>query len=286
MAISRRAFLTTAGVGGVVAGGYYMTGGRLLGPWTRNAPETLAAVANGARLLLHNNENPLGPGARAIEAMQAALTDTTWPAARYGLPTGEVIEAPGRLEPARVQPDEPRVALVLECADRAIPQEEAEDGDDAQPESGKRGMDRERGRIGPDGRLQQDVEKRLVPDELCVRRQRPSGHVPARIGPRGERTIRGQREPRRDNPRRREQIVVFVDGQAVDDPQRRRVSEQRVEAVELEEPGTGRGEIHVPHRRKRHADDDLEPAAFGPHEHVGGDVGRDLVGPGRARHDG
>jgi histidinol-phosphate aminotransferase len=93
MAISRRAFLTTAGVGGVLAGGYYMTGGRLLGPWTRDASETMAAVANGARLLLHNNENPLGPGVKAIEAMQQVLTDTTWPAARYGLPTGEVAEA-------------------------------------------------------------------------------------------------------------------------------------------------------------------------------------------------
>ena len=92
MAISRRAFLTTAGIGGALAGGYYMTGGRLLGPWTRNAPETMTAVANGARLLLHNNENPLGPGTKAIEAMQQVLADTTWPAARYGLPTGEVAE--------------------------------------------------------------------------------------------------------------------------------------------------------------------------------------------------
>ncbi|HUF47592.1 MAG TPA: aminotransferase class I/II-fold pyridoxal phosphate-dependent enzyme [Vicinamibacterales bacterium] len=93
MAISRRAFLTTAGIGGAVAGGYYLSGGRLLGPWTRDPSQTMAAVANGARLLLHNNENPLGPGARAIEAMQAVLTDTTWPAARYGLPTGELTEA-------------------------------------------------------------------------------------------------------------------------------------------------------------------------------------------------
>ena len=93
MAISRRAFLTTAGIGGAVAGGYYLSGGRLLGPWTRNAPETMAAVANGARLLLHNNENPLGPGTKAIEVMQAVLADTSWPAARYGLPSGEVIEA-------------------------------------------------------------------------------------------------------------------------------------------------------------------------------------------------
>jgi len=91
MAISRRAFLTTAGVGGALAGGYYITGGRLLGPWTR--PDTMTAAANGARLLLHNNENPLGPGAKAIEAMRATLADTTWPAARYGLPTGEVTAA-------------------------------------------------------------------------------------------------------------------------------------------------------------------------------------------------
>lgn len=84
MAISRRAFMTIGGVAAVGAGGYYMSGGRLLGPWTRDADAAGNAVANGARLLLHNNENPLGPGDKALAAMRAAMSDEGLPLARYG----------------------------------------------------------------------------------------------------------------------------------------------------------------------------------------------------------
>jgi histidinol-phosphate aminotransferase len=93
MAISRRAFMTTAGVGGVLAGGYYLTGGRLLGPWTRDPEATMAAVANGQRLLLHNNENPLGPGDKALSAMRSALTEEGIPLARYGISSRDVTDA-------------------------------------------------------------------------------------------------------------------------------------------------------------------------------------------------
>jgi len=93
MAISRRAFITTAGVGGALAGGYYLTGGRLLGPWTRDADATMNAVANGARLLLHNNENPLGPGDKAIAAMRAAMSDPGLPLARYGISSRNLVDS-------------------------------------------------------------------------------------------------------------------------------------------------------------------------------------------------
>jgi histidinol-phosphate aminotransferase len=93
MAISRRGFITVGAGAGVVAGGYYLTGGRLLGPWTRDPDATAAAVANGARLLLHNNENPLGPGSKALDAMRATMADTSYPLARYSFPSGPVREA-------------------------------------------------------------------------------------------------------------------------------------------------------------------------------------------------
>jgi histidinol-phosphate aminotransferase len=94
MALSRRAFVSTIGIGGAAVGaGYYLTGGRLLGPWTRDADTAAAAVANGQRLLLHNNENPLGPGDRAIAAMRAKLTEPGIPLARYRFPEAEVEEA-------------------------------------------------------------------------------------------------------------------------------------------------------------------------------------------------
>jgi len=88
MALTRRAFVTTLGLGGAVAGGYYLSGGRLIGPWSR--PDADAAVTSGARLLLHNNENPLGPGDRAMEAIHAAMSDPDLPLARYSFATGAV----------------------------------------------------------------------------------------------------------------------------------------------------------------------------------------------------
>jgi histidinol-phosphate aminotransferase len=42
---------------------------------------------------LHNNENPLGPGEKAIEAMRATLTDPGIPAARYNLPVNDLADA-------------------------------------------------------------------------------------------------------------------------------------------------------------------------------------------------
>ncbi|MEZ5316189.1 MAG: aminotransferase class I/II-fold pyridoxal phosphate-dependent enzyme [Vicinamibacterales bacterium] len=92
MALSRRAFVSTVGVGAAVAGGYYFAGGRLVGPWTRDAGEGVAA-ANGRRMLLHNNENPLGPGDKALAAMRAKLSEPGIPLARYRFPTGDVADA-------------------------------------------------------------------------------------------------------------------------------------------------------------------------------------------------
>lgn len=97
MALSRRAF-ASVGIGAAAVGaGYYLTGGRLLGPWTRDADKTGAAVANGARLLLHNNENPLGPGDKALAAMRAKLTEQGIPLARYRFPSGPVEESLAKL---------------------------------------------------------------------------------------------------------------------------------------------------------------------------------------------
>jgi histidinol-phosphate aminotransferase len=94
MALSRRAFVSTIGLGAAaVGGGYYLTGGRFLGPWTKDADKAAAAVANGQRLLLHNNENPLGPGDRALAAMRGKLTERGFPLARYRFPEAAVEEA-------------------------------------------------------------------------------------------------------------------------------------------------------------------------------------------------
>ena len=80
----RRSFVRTLGAGAALAaGGHVLRGGRVLGPWTRGFEEALAAAQMGTPILLHNNENPLGPGDKAIAAMRAKLTERGIPAARY-----------------------------------------------------------------------------------------------------------------------------------------------------------------------------------------------------------
>jgi histidinol-phosphate aminotransferase len=95
MSLSRRGFVRTLGAGAVAAvGGHILGGGRVIGPWTRDFGEALAA-AQSARplLLLHNNENPLGPGDKAIAAMRGKLTERGYPAARYGSLVPRLSEA-------------------------------------------------------------------------------------------------------------------------------------------------------------------------------------------------
>jgi histidinol-phosphate aminotransferase len=92
--MQRRSFIRTLGAGAVVAfGGRVLDGGRVIGPWTRGFEEALAAVEAGRPILLHNNENPLGPGDKALAAMRAKLTERIVPVARYMSLASNVAEA-------------------------------------------------------------------------------------------------------------------------------------------------------------------------------------------------
>ncbi len=94
MSLSRRGFVRTLGTGAVAAvGGHILGGGRVIGPWTRDFGEVLAAQSAQPLLLLHNNENPLGPGEKAIAAMRGKLTERGYPAARYSSQAGELAAA-------------------------------------------------------------------------------------------------------------------------------------------------------------------------------------------------
>lgn len=128
MSVSRRSFVRTLGIGGASLA--------LLG---RRAPEAMASAWRGMAppdlpILLHNNENPMGPGDRVIGAMRRALgsgplagrypfsdarTLTESIAAHYGLPAEQVMVGNGSTQLLRTatqvftSPGKPLVAGTL-----------------------------------------------------------------------------------------------------------------------------------------------------------------------------
>lgn len=75
MSLSRRVFVRTLGAGG--AGALLL--GRPVGFW----PETMLHAAEAGPLLLHNNENPIGPGKAALDAIHAWLRPNAAETGRY-----------------------------------------------------------------------------------------------------------------------------------------------------------------------------------------------------------
>src|SRR3989304_1810027 len=72
MSLSRRAFVRVLGAGGAGAG--IAGGGRgLLGRFWSDMLGGPLVAAEDRPLLLHNNENPLGPGELVLDAVRAAL---------------------------------------------------------------------------------------------------------------------------------------------------------------------------------------------------------------------
>jgi len=89
MSFSRRAFVKTVGLGGVAAfSGSYM-------PRTYELPEfwTAELLAQERPLLLHNNENPAGPGERALAAARSTLGEGGVGVGRYAMSSPETNEA-------------------------------------------------------------------------------------------------------------------------------------------------------------------------------------------------
>ena len=80
----RRTFVKAVGTGTLaVVGGRVLEGGRVIGPWSRGFADALEAAETPQPLLLHNNENPLGPGEKALNAIREKLVERGVPAARY-----------------------------------------------------------------------------------------------------------------------------------------------------------------------------------------------------------
>ncbi|HJO04719.1 MAG TPA: aminotransferase class I/II-fold pyridoxal phosphate-dependent enzyme [Acidobacteriota bacterium] len=88
MSVSRRSFVKKVGIGSAAAAVMAYDGPRSIArAWSLSLPQ------EGRPLLLHYNENPLGPGAKALDAMEIGITAGNHPTARYGLSRTALVDA-------------------------------------------------------------------------------------------------------------------------------------------------------------------------------------------------
>src|SRR3954468_10515021 len=91
MALTRRGFVQTAGVGAAGALAWIGARGRENALWSAVEP-TLHAIDPGL-IVLASNENPLGPGARVLEAVRAAFGEGGRAPGRYSNAARDLIDA-------------------------------------------------------------------------------------------------------------------------------------------------------------------------------------------------
>ena len=178
---------------------------------------------------------------------------------------------------------QPRVAVEFERARGAVGRQETQRGRDLEAQLVDARMDGEIGAGRPDRIVEQHVEELLVPVELEIVGERRPFDMRARLLVGRERPVGGERDPRLDDPRRRQAGVVLVEVDAVDQPELRCIAQRLVGVGQVELARPAGRKLDLAHGGERHPDQELQPVADRPHEGVDLDVGRDLVGAGARR---
>lgn len=114
MALTRRGFVQTAGMGaaGALTGSLIGARGREHALWSMVEPTLLAVEPN--VILLASNENPLGPGATVMNAVEAAFGEGGRAPGRYSARSRDLIDAIAKKQ--RVKPEN----VVLGCGSTQI----------------------------------------------------------------------------------------------------------------------------------------------------------------------
>ena len=179
--------------------------------------------------------------------------------------------------PARIEPQQPRIAVELEGAHRAARRQETQRGRNTQGQAVDVHPHGEFRAIGPDRVFQQHVQHLLVPIEVDIAGERRTFDVGTRLLVRGERAVGRQRHARVSDARRGKPRVVFEHVDVVDQPELGGIAQRIVGARQIEIARAALGEVHILKRQHRHAKEDLEPIAGRAHERVDPHVGRDIV---------
>ncbi len=163
--------------------------------------------------------------------------------------------------------------VALAAGDRQKPEHRRRaDGQTRQPR-----VDREARAVRRDPIVENDVEHRLLPHQLRRRIERRRRRVRDGAVEAGERAVRRQRDPRRDDPAVAERGIVLVEVEVAGEPDVRRVTQERRRPRDVEVPGAVERKIDVAHRLERRADHDAEVTADRLDEDEDAYAGRDVV---------
>ena len=192
------------------------------------------------------------------------------------------------LEPARVEPDEPRVAVELKCPLDALLQgtssgragPEAKHCHRSQARGFESGRDRD-SRLRRGHRvLEQHIHERLARDQLDVRGQRRAGHVRERALVGIERGIGRQREPRTRDAWAAQLAIALEQVHPAGDPSATGFEHRGLHLAEIEQRSFHRPLEIVDGGRERSADQQPEELSFRLKKRLDPDVAGDFVSRG------
>src|SRR5712692_2564147 len=182
----------------------------------------------------------------------------------------QVHKAQSGLMPSRIEPNQARIAIEFESADRAAGREKAKNSDDAQPQAREAGVNRKRGVIRLNRIIKQHVQHGLVPEDIRGIRERRASDVGKGLVVRGEGTVRWERDARGDDFGIGQANIALVDFDKVGDPQGSRAGKQAGSAREIEIAGAAFGEVDVAHGLQRHANQEMKMGARRLDKHLNG----------------
>ncbi len=146
-------------------------------------------------------------------------------------------------------------------------------------------IDGELRRCRLDGRLEQDVQHGLLPEQLGTVRKGCGAHVREGRLVRRERQVARRRHPCGDELQPLQRLSVFLQRDVVPDPLLGRVADHLLGLGDLEVARSAEGKLVIAHGLEWHPDDEPHPVAIGLHERLDGHIDRNLVRLGPRRQE-
>src|SRR4051812_13025542 len=196
-------------------------------------------------------------GAKAAERDHQAREEQQVVGTVEDMRDAETNEPRRGLLPSRVQPHQSGIARELERALCAGGRLIADHRYDAHAQPRQRGLDREGRSVRRDRVVERNVEHRLVPDEIRIRRERRTSDVRERIVVGVEGTVRRQRHANAGQARRGQPRVALVEFDVACQPQARCVAQRRVRVFEIQASAIFEREHDIAHGPEGHAEEQV-----------------------------